>query len=472
MVLALVLALGLAGPAHSEIAFASDGKLWASGADGSDRRLLAEGSEPAWSPDGSQLAYVSGGEEASRIMVLDASGSRAITDQGEGVFDGSPAWSPDGGALVFARFTARAERRYRSSIVVRDLAAGTERALVTQRLFPLLRSVGEPDWSPDGATIAYTDSELDRRHFFRPAIRAIPSGGGTARTLIPLGQSPDWSPDGARLAFASVRDRNGDRCGSDECWYAGELYTAAADGSGQTRLTRNEGDDAYPQWAPDGSRILFTSDRNLPEADAAEVYSIGADGSCLTWVTNGTPGSALATWRPGSGTRYDPGSCDPASRPAQVDTPTLRRVRGGLWLGATYRGLLLSRAARDFLAYDDCALFRGCPETITIGSEPACRQGTFRGSNQFRYLRINGALVAYYSVDAVVRVLSGHAVTTIHLGDGNRLRAIRRVIRSLRPYGATSPGRLAPPRIPRTLEPKGRLGRALRSFGALRYSRC
>jgi dipeptidyl aminopeptidase/acylaminoacyl peptidase len=404
-------------------------------------------------------------------MVLDANGSRELTPAGKDVYDSAPDWSPDGRALAFARFTTRDER-YRSSIVVRDLAGGTERLLVTQRLFPRFGSVGEPDWSPDGTTIAYTYSELDRRHYFRPAVRTIPAGGGTARTLIPRAQSPDWSPDGSRLAFASVRDRNGDRCGSDECWYAGELYTAAADGSGETRLTRNEGDDTDPQWSPDGSRILFTSDRNLPESDAAEVYSIAADRSCLTWLTNGTPASASATWRPGSGVRYDPGDRDPASRPALLATPALRRVRGGLWLGATYRGLLLSRVERDFLAYDDCSLFQGCREPITIGSEPACRPVAFRGSNQFRYLRIRGALVAYYSPEAVVRVISGHAVTSIQLGSGNRLGAVRRVIRSLLPYRAARSARLAPPRIPRALEPKGRFRRALRSFGPLRYSRC
>ena len=404
-------------------------------------------------------------------MVLDATGSHPLTPLRDGILDGSPAWSPDGTRLAFTRFSSRSER-YSSSLVVRDLASGVERVLVSMALLPRFSSVGEPDWSPDGATIAYTRTRLDRNHDFAPTVRAIPASGGASRLLIRDAQSPDWSPDGSRLAFASVRDRNGRYCGSDECWFAGEIYTAASDGGGQTRLTRNEGDDAGPQWSPDGSRILFTSDRNLPESDSAEVYSIAGDGSCLTWLTNGTPASGWAAWRPGSGGRYDPGSCDPATRPALVDTPALPRARGGLWLGATYRGLLLSSADRSSLAYDDCALFTGCRETITIGSEPACRRLTFRGSNQFRYLRIRGALVAYYSPDAVVRVISGHAVTTIHLGAGNRLAAVRRVIRDLRPYRATAPARLAPPRIPRTLEPKGRFLRALRSFGRLRYSRC
>jgi len=320
-------------------------------------------------------------------------------------------------------------------------------------VLPRLTSVGEPDWSPDGSTIAYTHSTLDRRYNFRPSIRAIPAAGGAPRLLIRDAQSPDWSPDGTRLAFADVRDHNGRYCGSDECWFAGEIYTAAADGSGAARLTRNEGADGDPQWSPDGSRILFTSDQNLPEADAAEVYSIAADGSCLTWLTNGTPASGGAAWRSGTGARFDPGSCDPATRPALVDTPRLPRLRGGLWLGPEHRGLLLS-----------------------LSSEPVCRPRSIRGlaTNAYRFLRMRGALVAYYRLEASIRVLSGRTVTSIDLGFDTRLADVRRVVRSLRTYTASAPpDRLAAPRIPggERVGP-GPFRRALRSFGPLRYAGC
>jgi hypothetical protein len=344
-----------------------------------------------------------------------------------------------------------------------------------------LSSVADPSWSPDGATIAYTRFRLDRSHRFRPAIRMIPAAGGASRALIRDAQSAVWSADGRRLAYASVRDRNGTRCGSDECWYAGELYVATADGSSPTRLTRNEGDDAAPAWSPAGSRILFTSDRNLPEGDSAEVYSVAADGSCLTWLTNGTPASASGAWRPGSGDRYDPGSCDPSSRTALIDAPAPPARRGGLWLGPTYRGLLLSRVDGAGLLYHDCERFdpRACPQTVDISSEPACRTRSFRGldENGYRFIRRRGALVAFYSPQAGVRILSGHAITTIWLGRANRLRDVLRVMRSLRSVSTSRPARrLAPPRVPRRLarqlDPPSRLGKALRSFGRYRYSSC
>jgi WD40 repeat protein len=459
---ALLLLLAVAGPAdaapeHAEIAFASGGKIWAARADGSERRLLVAGEQPVWSPDGSKLAYVSSGEDRSQLMML---GAGAVTPLRKGVSDGSPSWSPDGTALVFSRFTISGQR-YRSSIIVLDLASGAERVLVT---YTLARDVvSEPDWSPDGATIAYTHSRIDREHDIRPAIRAIPAGGGESRVLVRDAESPDWSPDGTRLAFASIRDRNGKRCSSDECWFAGELYVAAADGSDLTRLTRNEGDDAVPRWSPDGSRILFTSDRTVPEAASAEVYSVAADGSCLTWLTNGTPASGSAAWRPGTGSRFDPGSCDPATRAPVVDPPPLPDRWRGLWLGPRYGDLVFSRVEHGIAYYDDCVRFDRCPTTIALWADPACGPITYRDISWFRLVRVRGALVAYTRGTSRAHVYSGSTATSVQLGRG-RLKAVLRVVRALRPRDASAaPRLLPPPRLP---------SRLARRLGIERYTPC
>lgn len=450
-----------AAPEHAEIAFAHGGGIWASRADGSERRLLVAGrslSQPVWSSDGSRLAYVSGGDEQSQLMIL---GRAAVTPLRKGVSDASPAWSPDGTALAFSRFTVKGER-YRSSIVVRDLATGAERVLVTKPLFPRFDVVAEPSWSPEGATIVYTHARIDRRHDIRPAIRTIPAGGGSSRLLVRDAQSADWSPDGSRLVFASVRDRNGTRCSSHECWFAGEIYTAAADGSDLTRLTRNEGDDAVPRWSPDASRILFASDRNLPEGDSHEVYSVAADGGCLTWLTNGTPASGYGTWRPRTGSRFDPGSCDPRTRPALVDPPKLPETWRGLWLGPSHGDLLFSRVEHGIVHYADCVRFDRCPTAISLYAEPACRPIAYRGIEQGRLLRVRGALVAYTRGTSRARVFSGRTVTSVQLGRG-RLEAVRRVIRRLRPRDASAVRRLAPPSMPPTLA---------RRLGVRRHTPC
>jgi Tol biopolymer transport system component len=509
-------------PEHAEIAFVRGFEIWAARADGSERRLLVASPrrrealvEPAWSPDGSALAYVSHIEArgrsdgSSRLMVFDGTASRAVTPLRDGVHDSSPAWSPDGSMLAFAR-TTLTPRRPRSEIVTRVLATGAERALVGVTVGARLDQVGEPAWWQDGSAIAYTRYHLDSEHHFRPAIRVVPAAGGESRTLIRDAQSAAWSPDGSRLAFASVRDRNGTRCGSDECSYAGEIYTAAADGSGLRRLTVSEGDDASPTWSADGSRILFNSDRNLPEGDSSEVYSIAADGTCLTWLTNGTPASGWAAWRPGSGTRYDPGSCDPAARPAVIDTRPLPEIEGGLWLGPRFRGRLLSGAPGEggdrLLTYDDCARFAGCPDPVLLHSEHVCETRMFRNvaASGYRLLRTRRAILAYYGREANAVLFSGRAVTTIQIEGRNLLADVDRIVRGLRPLGTSRPvRRLARPRVPRAvarrleltararkrhgsheqtvraleidrveLEGRLRLRRALRSLGPYRYAAC
>jgi len=186
---------------------------------------------------------------------------------------------------------------------------------------------------------------------------------------------------------------------------------------------------------------------------------VAADGGCETWLTNGTPSSALAGWRPGSGDRFDPGTCDPSARALADEARPPAAFPGALWLGASHDGLLYTHVQRDgathSLDYDDCARFAPpCSGPAYISSEPACRMASVRGlaDNAYHYLHVHGALVAYYDTTANARVLSGPAVTSLQLGDPNRVADVRRAVAALRPLGAAAPPpRLAPPEIPRGL---------------------
>jgi Tol biopolymer transport system component len=100
---------------------------------------------------------------------------------------------------------------------------------------------------------------------------------------------PVWSPDKSRIAFA----RGGFR-GQNNTLIM-DLYVMNADGSGQTQLTSSTGNDYAPAWSPDGSQIAFVRDEFI---DAGNIYVINADGSGEASLTN-TPGNdTTPTWTP------------------------------------------------------------------------------------------------------------------------------------------------------------------------------
>ncbi len=110
-------------------------------------------------------------------------------------------------------------------------------------------------------------------------------GGNPMALTTSLGDDtwPTWSPDGTRIAFSSERD--GDR----------ELYVMNADGTNDVRLTEHPGPDSKPRWSPDGSKIAFESERD----GEWEIYVMNTDGSNQVNLTN-SPSSSdhRATWSP------------------------------------------------------------------------------------------------------------------------------------------------------------------------------
>ena len=233
--------------------------------------------DPAWSPDGTRIAY-SRAEQAGlackgcavHIYVMGANGSRPtrLAQHPHGIYDHSPDWSPDGARIAFARSSPTNS----GQIFVMN-ADGS--GLVN--LTPGAQGT-DPVWLPNGTQIAFVSSRGGGGIF-------VMNADGSAVTRLPALPRgvPAWSPDGRRIAFA----------GGDG------LYVMEADGRGAARILRRRGVSGV-SWSPDGSRIAFESPCLDCEASGrtADVYVVGADGSRPTRLTSNPADDSAPDWRP------------------------------------------------------------------------------------------------------------------------------------------------------------------------------
>ena len=225
---------------------------------------------PAWSGDGSRLAYncqlqpdgsING---PLRICVRNADGTGFAVLSNTLAEDWFPAWSHDNTRIAFTSVYMGSQ----STIYIMD-ADGSGRHPMNVGFL----GASNPDWSPDDKSIAFdlVNSIWVYNLSTATGLR-LTNGSGDWR--------PRYSPNGAKIVFQSNRDGNA------------EIYVMNADGTGQTRLTNNPAYDSNPVWSPDGSKIVFSSSRDNPMSPS--LYVMNADGS--NTVPAPIIGSSLA-WR-------------------------------------------------------------------------------------------------------------------------------------------------------------------------------
>ncbi|MBK7202240.1 hypothetical protein [Candidatus Amarolinea dominans] len=207
--------------------------------DGSSARPIsnhpAEDDHPAWFPGNSELAFASrrdGGWEVYR-MNADGSNVRRLTaDGGDNRF---VAVSPDGRQIAYLAQNAPYPGL---DLMLMNADGSNRRALFSfasakQRDDPG-RYVFRPDWSPDGAQLAFgADDDNDGLI----SVFVVDAATGQARRLIEDGNSPAWSPDGGRLIYKSAGDPQ-------------ILFVADASGRRLYQLTAA----TYNAWSPDWTR--------------------------------------------------------------------------------------------------------------------------------------------------------------------------------------------------------------------------
>jgi len=273
-------------PQNSE----SRGELWAADvATGETRRITdVDAALPSWSPHGGRVAFLHrlGRTAGGHVWTVRADGSEPVPAT-EGVArDWNPAWSPDGRYLYFVSDRGGSMNLWRERIDERSGRPLADPEPVTSPA----TSLAHVTVSADGRQLAYSSVLVTsnvQRIGFDPVRGEVVGDPEWVTRGSRRWSNPAPSPDGRFLAFCSLVEPEGD------------LYVMRADGSGAPRqVTGDSASDRMPRWSPDGSWIAIFSDRSGP----LQIWKVRPDGSGLTPLTDAATNAAYPVWSP-DGTR-------------------------------------------------------------------------------------------------------------------------------------------------------------------------
>ena len=249
------------------------------------------------------------------IMDFDGTNVRQITRHGSIAF--SPAWSPDGTKLAYSLYTKRRDNIKNIDLYEYDFTSNSVQMLsnrkginsgasysprsdlialtmsflgnpeiftfnrATSQVTRLTNSFGfdvDPSWSPDGSKLAFVSSRSGM-----PMVFSMNADGSNPQRLTYAGRynaTPSWSPRGNKIAFAGWLDGRFD------------IFIMNPDGSNIERLTKNQGNNEDPSFSPDGNFIVFSSNRT----GGQNVYVMNVDGSFTKRLTFGMGNCVAPKW--------------------------------------------------------------------------------------------------------------------------------------------------------------------------------
>jgi Tol biopolymer transport system component len=245
---------------------------------------LAYDDQPAWSPDGTKLAFITDRDGNFEIYTMTSVGGAQTRLTNNPAGDGFPAWSPDGSKIAFVRGNLRNPSTF--EIFVMNADGGNQVQLTNDSVID-----GVPSWSPDGSKIVFMSggsSVFDPKSFEIYVINADGSNRTRLTNNSIVDGQPSYSPDGTKILFGSGNAMSPEGI---------EIYVMNANGTNPTRLTNNSVTDGFPTWSQDGTRIVFARGSIAAET-AVELYIMNADGSNQTKLTTNSALDWFPDWQP------------------------------------------------------------------------------------------------------------------------------------------------------------------------------
>jgi Tol biopolymer transport system component/DNA-binding winged helix-turn-helix (wHTH) protein len=200
---------------------------------------------PAFSPDGTQVAFMWNGGEGDQydvyVKLIGDSAAPVRITRSPGAFAGWPVWSPDGHRIAFIRCSDT-----RGAIFVVQAIGGQDRKIAEPRFCP-----GIVDWSPDGRLLVFEDrdSAKEPNGIFLASVETGQQRRLTTPAKLEQDAEPKFSPDGKTVAFVRVHHV-----------IVGDIFLVPVEGGEPKRLTSmNSSEVPGLAWTTDGSEIIFSA---------------------------------------------------------------------------------------------------------------------------------------------------------------------------------------------------------------------